>query len=94
MVRIKGRGAKSRSSFGSGGRPSVIHSTLAKEETLMSDMMVVSSKIKKFVREKAGFNTSAETLEALSQRVERLCAEAIERARADGRKTVKARDVV
>lgn len=64
------------------------------EEGLMSDMLVVSSKIKKFVREKAGFNTSAETLEALSQRVEKLCIEAIERARADGRKTVKARDVV
>jgi histone H3/H4 len=64
------------------------------EEGLMSDMLVVSSKIKKFVREKAGFNTSAETLEALSQRVEKLCAEAIERARGDGRKTVKARDVV
>lgn len=61
---------------------------------LMSDILVVSSKIKKFVREKAGFNTSAETLEALSQRVEKICADAIERARADGRKTVKARDVV
>ena len=44
------------------------------EEGLMSDMLVVSSKIKKFVREKAGFNTSAETLEALSQRVEPLLA--------------------
>jgi histone H3/H4 len=55
---------------------------------------VVSSKIKKFVREKAGFNTSAETLEALSQRVEKICTEAIERARSDGRKTVKARDIV
>jgi len=64
------------------------------EEGLMSDMLVVSSKIKKFVREKAGFNTSAETLEALSQRVEKLCTEAIDRARVDGRKTVKARDVV
>ena len=60
----------------------------------MADILVVSSKIKKFVREKAGFNTSAETLEALSQRVEKLCADAIERARADGRKTVKARDIV
>lgn len=60
----------------------------------MSDMLVVSSKIKKFVREKAGFNTSAETLEALSQRVETICTEAIERARSDGRKTVKARDIV
>lgn len=68
--------------------------TLERGGALMSDILVVSSKIKKFVREKAGFNTSAETLEALSQRVEKICADAIERARADGRKTVKARDVV
>jgi histone H3/H4 len=60
----------------------------------MSDMLVVSSKIKRLVREKAGFNTSAETLDALSQRVEKMCLDAIECARADGRKTVKARDIV
>ncbi|HET8759780.1 MAG TPA: hypothetical protein VFN94_01835 [Nitrospiria bacterium] len=60
----------------------------------MSEMLVVSSKIKRLVREKAGFNTSAETLDALSQRVEKLCLDAIDRARADGRKTVKARDIV
>jgi len=59
----------------------------------MADLLVVTSKVKKFVREKAGFNTSAETLEALSQLVEKHCMEAIDRARADGRKTVKARDV-
>ena len=60
----------------------------------MADLLVVASKVKKFVREKAGFNTSAETLEALSQRVEKLCMEAIDRTRADGRKTVKARDIL
>jgi histone H3/H4 len=60
----------------------------------MSEMLVVSSKIKRLVREKADFNTSAETLDALSQRVEKMCLDAIERARADGRKTVKARDIV
>ena len=60
----------------------------------MSEMLVVSSKIKRLVREKGDFNTSAETLDALSQRVEKMCLDAIERARADGRKTVKARDIV
>ncbi|MFZ5861275.1 MAG: hypothetical protein ACOYXR_00295 [Nitrospirota bacterium] len=60
----------------------------------MAEMLVVSSKIKRLVREKADFNTSAETLDALSQRVEKMCLDAIERARADGRKTVKARDIV
>ena len=59
----------------------------------MADVLVVTSKIKKFVREKAGFNTSAELIESLSQEVEKLCLAAIERAKADGRKTVKGRDL-
>ncbi|MFY9270363.1 MAG: hypothetical protein WAO55_11525 [Candidatus Manganitrophaceae bacterium] len=59
----------------------------------MSEILVVSSKIKKFVREKSEFNTSAEFLEALSKRVESLCLEAIEQARNDKRKTVKERDL-
>jgi histone H3/H4 len=59
----------------------------------MANILVVASKIKKLVREKAGFNTSAEVLDVLSQRVENLCAAAIEKARADGRKTIKGRDL-
>ena len=59
----------------------------------MAAILVVSSKVKKFVREKSGLSTSAEVLEALSQRVEQLCLEGIERAKADGRKTVKERDL-
>jgi histone H3/H4 len=59
----------------------------------MAELLVVSSKVKKLVRDKSGFNTSAEILDVLSQRVEQLCLQAIEKARADGRKTVKARDL-
>lgn len=59
----------------------------------MADVLVVASKVKKFIKEKAGFNTSAETLEGLSQKVERICLAAIEKAKADGRKTVKGRDL-
>ena len=59
----------------------------------MADVLVVTSKIKKFIREKSSFNTSAELIEALSQEVEKLCLAAIEQARADGRKTVKGRDL-
>lgn len=59
----------------------------------MADALVVTSKIKKFVRDKAGFNTSAEVIDVLSKKVEGLCEAAIEKARADGRKTVKGRDV-
>ncbi len=60
----------------------------------MADILVVVSKIKKFVHEKAEFNTSSEFLEALSQRIEKLCLEAAARARVDKRKTIKARDLM
>ncbi len=59
----------------------------------MSDILIVSSKVKKFVQDKAQFNTSKEFLDALSQSVEGICNEAIEKARKDKRKTVKARDL-
>ncbi len=59
----------------------------------MADILVVASKIKKYVREKSGFNTSSEILEEISKKVEQLCLGAIEKARADGRKTVKGRDL-
>ena len=59
----------------------------------MADILVVTSKVKKFVREKSGLSTSAEALDGLSQKVEQLCLEAIEKAKADGRKTVKGRDL-
>ena len=39
-------------------------------------------------------NTSAETIDILSKAVERLCAKGIESAKADGRKTVMARDII
>jgi hypothetical protein len=60
---------------------------------IMADILVVASKVKKFVRDKSGFNTSAEILDVLSQRVENLCLAAIEKAKADGRKTLKGRDL-
>ncbi len=60
----------------------------------MADSLVVTSKVKKFMREKGGCNTSAETIEVLSRAVERLCQKGIDSAKADGRKTVVDRDIV
>ena len=60
----------------------------------MADTLVVTSKVKKLIKEKGEFNTSAETIEILSQAVEKLCIRGIESAKADGRKTVMARDIV
>lgn len=60
----------------------------------MAEVLVVTSKIKKMIKEQGGCNTSAETIEALSQAVEALCKRGIEKAKNEGRKTVMARDIV
>ncbi len=60
----------------------------------MADILVVTSKIKKIVKEKGDMNTSAATIEVLSKAVERLCLKGIESAKADGRKTVMDRDII
>lgn len=56
------------------------------------EVLVVASKLKNYIREKAGMNTSAAVMEALSDRIRTLCDQAIERARSEGRKTVMDRD--
>jgi histone H3/H4 len=59
----------------------------------MADVLVVTSKVKKMIKEKGGMNTSSETVEVLSKAIEQLCLKGIESAKADGRKTVMARDI-
>ncbi|MEQ1664439.1 MAG: histone-like protein [Bdellovibrionales bacterium] len=59
----------------------------------MADILVVTSKVKKFIKESGGCNTSADTVEVLSKAVEQLCRRGVETAKADGRKTVMARDI-
>lgn len=58
----------------------------------MADVLVVTSKVKKYIKEKADMNTSASTAEALTKIVEKAIEQAIEHARGDGRKTVMDRD--
>lgn len=58
----------------------------------MSETLIVVSKVKKFVKEQAGMNTSASAMPALTKIVEEACKKAVEKARADGRKTVMDRD--
>lgn len=60
----------------------------------MADVLVVTSKVKKYIKEKGDCNTSAETVDVLSQAIEKLCQKGVESAKADGRKTVMARDIV
>ena len=45
----------------------------------MADVLVVTSKVKKFIKEKGEMNTSAETVDVLSKAVELLCQKAFRR---------------
>lgn len=58
----------------------------------MSDSKVVASKIKTYVKDKSGMNTSSTVFDALTKIVEREVDKAIENARANKRKTVMDRD--
>lgn len=58
----------------------------------MSDVLVVASKVKKFIKDKSGMSTSASVMQALTSVVERECNKAIEKAKNDKRKTVMDRD--
>ena len=55
-------------------------------------MLIVASKLKNYIRAKSGMNCSSAVMEALSTRVRQLCDVAIEKAKAEGRKTVMDRD--
>ena len=60
----------------------------------MSEVLVVASKVKAFIKTQSdGMNVSESTIDALTKIVEKKCEEAIENAKRDGRKTVMDRDV-
>jgi len=56
-------------------------------------VLVVISKVKNYIRAKSGMNTSDGIVPVLSDHVRRLLDQAIEAAKADGRKTVLDRDL-
>lgn len=59
----------------------------------MSEVLVVTSKVKGYIKEKGGMNCQGALPEELSKRVVQLLDKAIENAKNDGRKTVMDRDV-
>ena len=65
-----------------------------KKPTLAKSRKEMRKMLKKYIKEKGQMNTSAETVDILSKAMERLCAKGIDSAKADGRKTVMARDIV
>jgi hypothetical protein len=61
-------------------------------DPLEREVLIVVSKLKNYVRARSGFNTSDRVVEPLSDAVRELCEKAIEKARAEGRRTVLERD--
>jgi len=59
----------------------------------MSEVLVVTSKVKKYIKDTADLNTSQKTIDQLSRAVEALCRRGVESAKQDGRKTVLDRDI-
>lgn len=56
----------------------------------MTESLVVRSKIKEYIKD---MNVSGDFADALSKKCEQLIKDAIERAKANGRRTVQGRDV-
>ena len=57
------------------------------------DVLVVVTKVRKYIADKSGMNTSSGVYELLTSRIKTLCDMAIDTARSQGRKTVMDRDV-
>ncbi|HVK88237.1 MAG TPA: hypothetical protein VM513_29155, partial [Kofleriaceae bacterium] len=57
------------------------------------DILIVVSKLKKYIKDRSGFNTSDAVADQLSEHVRAICDEAIRAAARDDRKTVLDRDV-
>ena len=56
----------------------------------MTDSLVVRSKLKEYIKD---MNVSGDFSEALSKKCEQLIKDAIEREKANGRRTVQSRDI-
>ena len=57
-----------------------------------SEVLVVASKVKNYIKANGDMKTSSAVLNVLSDKIRTLCSQAIENARNDGRKTVLDRD--
>ncbi len=68
-------------------------SSQAAKSPANTDVLVVVSKVKKYIKNRSGMNTSASAMEALTQRIHQLCDQAIENAKKAERKTVMGRDI-
>lgn len=64
----------------------------SKKSSMSNEVLVVVSKMKQYIRDVSEYNTSEDVNQILSEMIRSECDKAIAKARADGRKTVMARD--
>ncbi len=57
-----------------------------------NEVLVVSSKVKRYIKERGDMKTSSSVLQALSDKLRAMCDAAVENAKGEGRKTVLDRD--
>ena len=85
-----------QSSSSEGGRRRIVASkpspTTSASAALNSEILVVVSKLKNYIKANYDFNTSQDVMAHLSEMIRRECDRAADNARNDGRKTVMARD--
>lgn len=73
--------------------PAATMSHQSSSSTLKTDeVLVVVSKMKQYIKDLSEMNTSEDVNQVLSDKIRLECEKAIAKARADGRKTVMARD--
>lgn len=73
-------------------RRQVVSPPAADEDSGEDDILVVVSKLKKYIRSKSGMNTSDTVMPVLSEHLRKVCDRAIQKAAEEGRKTVLDRD--
>lgn len=64
----------------------------SKESPMETEVLIVASKLKQYVKDKYDLSTSANVMDALSREVRRLTDQASKKAMAEGRKTLMDRD--
>lgn len=62
-------------------------------EVLLASVLIVTSKVKKHIKETYGLSTSSTAITKISQAVEGLCRRGVENAKAQKRKTVMDKDI-
>lgn len=73
-------------------KPNSASSSAAQKSTMSHEVLVVVSKMKQYIRDLSEMNTSEDVNQIISDMIRTECEKAISNARADGRKTVMARD--